>query len=75
MRISQYRLTVIYLGNNATTHMHSFLIDFVGDRQTELSLKYVFPFRGEQVKQIRNDSFVHPQSVYKTIDELWDGEI
>ncbi|KAK3162464.1 hypothetical protein QOZ80_1BG0089850 [Eleusine coracana subsp. coracana] len=29
----------------------------------------------EQVKQIRNDSFVHPQSVYKTIEELWDGEI
>lgn len=30
---------------------------------------------GEQVKQIRNDAFVHPQSIYKTIDELWDGEI
>uniref|UniRef100_A0A0A9HFE9 NADP-dependent oxidoreductase domain-containing protein n=1 Tax=Arundo donax TaxID=35708 RepID=A0A0A9HFE9_ARUDO len=29
----------------------------------------------EQVKQIRNDSFVHPKSVYKTIEELWDGEI
>jgi len=29
----------------------------------------------EQVKQIRNDSFVHPQSMYKTIEELWDGEI
>ncbi|EES01754.1 hypothetical protein BDA96_03G383400 [Sorghum bicolor] len=29
----------------------------------------------EQVKQIRNDAFVHPQSIYKTIDELWDGEI
>ncbi|RLN04723.1 hypothetical protein C2845_PM13G13290 [Panicum miliaceum] len=27
------------------------------------------------VKQIRNDSFVHPQSMYKTIEELWDGEI
>ncbi|XP_039808896.1 NADPH-dependent aldo-keto reductase, chloroplastic-like isoform X2 [Panicum virgatum] len=29
----------------------------------------------EQVKQIRNDSFVHPQSMYKTIEELWEGEI
>ncbi|KAL6853667.1 hypothetical protein ACP4OV_019696 [Aristida adscensionis] len=29
----------------------------------------------EQVKQIRNDLFVHPQSIYKTIEELWDGEI
>lgn len=29
----------------------------------------------EQVKQIRNDAFVHPQSIYKTMDELWDGEI
>ncbi|GJM92572.1 hypothetical protein PR202_ga09052 [Eleusine coracana subsp. coracana] len=29
----------------------------------------------EQVKQIRNESFVHPQSVYKTMEELWDGEI
>ncbi|KAJ1286208.1 hypothetical protein BS78_03G335300 [Paspalum vaginatum] len=29
----------------------------------------------EQVKQIRNDPFVHPQGVYKTIEELWDGEI
>ncbi|RCV42269.1 hypothetical protein SETIT_9G203200v2 [Setaria italica] len=29
----------------------------------------------EQVKQIRNDSFVHPQGMYKTIEELWDGEI
>ncbi|CAO2167048.1 unnamed protein product [Urochloa humidicola] len=29
----------------------------------------------EQVKQIRNDSFVHPHSMYKTIEELWDGEI
>lgn len=29
----------------------------------------------EQVKQIRGDSFVHPQSVYKTYEELFDGEI
>ncbi|KAL6616376.1 hypothetical protein ACP70R_038646 [Stipagrostis hirtigluma subsp. patula] len=29
----------------------------------------------EQVKQIRGDPFVHPESVYKTLEELWDGEI
>ncbi|VAI73778.1 unnamed protein product [Triticum turgidum subsp. durum] len=29
----------------------------------------------EQVKRIRNESLVHSQSIYKTIDELWDGEI
>ncbi|CAD6229136.1 unnamed protein product [Miscanthus lutarioriparius] len=38
----------------------------------ELCAKF---FEIEQVKQIRNDAFVHPQSIYKTIDELWDGEI
>lgn len=29
----------------------------------------------KQVKQIRGDSFVHPQSIYKTYEELFDGEI
>ncbi|KAF0904451.1 hypothetical protein E2562_034561 [Oryza meyeriana var. granulata] len=29
----------------------------------------------EQVKQIRGDAFVHPESVYKTYEELFDGEI
>jgi hypothetical protein len=29
----------------------------------------------KQAKQIKGDSFVHPQSVYKTYEELFDGEI
>ena len=29
----------------------------------------------EQVKRVRNESLVHSQSIYKTMDELWDGEI
>ncbi|KAM3333726.1 hypothetical protein ACQJBY_028683 [Aegilops geniculata] len=29
----------------------------------------------KQVKQIRGDSFVHPQSIYKTYEDLFDGEI
>jgi alcohol dehydrogenase (NADP+) len=29
----------------------------------------------EQVKQIRGDGFAHPESVYKTYEELFDGEI
>ncbi|XP_040380166.1 NADPH-dependent aldo-keto reductase, chloroplastic-like isoform X3 [Oryza brachyantha] len=29
----------------------------------------------EQVKQIKGDAFVHPESVYKTYEELFDGEI
>ncbi|KAL6616373.1 hypothetical protein ACP70R_038643 [Stipagrostis hirtigluma subsp. patula] len=29
----------------------------------------------EQVKQLCGDSFVHPESVYKTHQELWDGEV
>jgi hypothetical protein len=48
--------------------MHSFLIDLT-------HWHFCFFFPGEQVKQIRNDAFVHPQSIYKTIDALWDGEI
>nr|XP_051226705.1 aldo-keto reductase family 4 member C10-like isoform X2 [Lolium perenne] len=29
----------------------------------------------KQAKQIKGDSFVHPKSVYKTYEELFDGEI
>jgi hypothetical protein len=29
----------------------------------------------KQAKQIKGDAFVHPQSVYKTYEELFDGEI
>ncbi|XP_073009190.1 NADPH-dependent aldo-keto reductase, chloroplastic-like [Typha latifolia] len=29
----------------------------------------------EQVRLIRGDPFVHPESIYKSLDELWDGEI
>uniref|UniRef100_A0A453RII1 NADP-dependent oxidoreductase domain-containing protein n=1 Tax=Aegilops tauschii subsp. strangulata TaxID=200361 RepID=A0A453RII1_AEGTS len=29
----------------------------------------------QQVKRVRNESLVHSQSIYKTMDELWDGEI
>lgn len=32
-------------------------------------------FCGLQVKLARGDFTVHPQSVYKTLEELWDGEI
>uniref|UniRef100_A0ACD5VSX7 Uncharacterized protein n=1 Tax=Avena sativa TaxID=4498 RepID=A0ACD5VSX7_AVESA len=28
-----------------------------------------------QVKQIKGDAFVHPQSIYKTYEDLFDGEI
>jgi hypothetical protein len=45
----------------------------ISHRFDTLALLFFFP--GEQVKQIRNDAFVHPQSIYKTIDALWDGEI
>jgi len=30
---------------------------------------------GPQVRLMRGDFTVHPQSVYKTLEELWDGEI
>nr|CAD1832021.1 unnamed protein product [Ananas comosus var. bracteatus] len=29
----------------------------------------------EQVKLVRGDWFIHPQSIYKSVEELWDGEI
>jgi hypothetical protein len=32
-------------------------------------------FCGLQVRLVRGDFTVNPQSVYKTHEELWDGEI
>jgi hypothetical protein len=32
-------------------------------------------FCGLQVKLAKGDFTVHPLSVYKTLEELWDGEI
>uniref|UniRef100_A0A8R7QY38 NADP-dependent oxidoreductase domain-containing protein n=1 Tax=Triticum urartu TaxID=4572 RepID=A0A8R7QY38_TRIUA len=43
--------------------------------QLSVSAENECVLRGEQVKRIRNESLVHSQSIYKTIDELWDGEI
>lgn len=43
--------------------------------QLSVSAQNERALRGEQVKRVRNESLVHSQSIYKTMDELWDGEI